>query len=510
MTQNLAQDFIDLSNRSFGANRTAELHFNHGVNGFSVRPLVIVLHKDFPIEIIEMPHAMPQAVKWFIALAAFGVALERYEGNGVDSVDSMEIASARIGFVSRHFIDCECLGSCVYQFGKLWGIGSFSRASFYTGNDMGFNATHQMCFYPLHFASHLAPLVVKPSVIGVSGKSRRINCKVGFYGSKRACTLLNKRLEQWCQFGILQVTECAGKRWRLGNQFLSPCFSEVGHEASAGHCAVGLERKPEYDISQWQARSSEFILWLLYSIAEVAEQDNKTFLLMCLRFVIDRPVLSISDPHCFSHDLRSVWPFLFPLDKLDCIDVLALLVSGFKMLAGAKRLAIFEIYNISAISRLRRHFPAQLVLFNRVAFGYCQPSFLPFIHFITPYCIYNTIPSMVLSIVLGLVLRKTFVNFWIKRIDNAVPSMVYCYQMDDVQPLLADLKAKGWTNHSIADEIAVTVNSVEKWQAGDRNISRSHLILLNQLTKKKPPKKRRYAKGSRRQRKTSDGTQNQR
>lgn len=117
---------------------------------------------------------------------------------------------------------------------------------------------------------------------------------------------------------------------------------------------------------------------------------------------------------------------------------------------------------------------------------------------------------MVLSIVLGLVLRKTFVNFWIKRIDNAVPSMVYCYQMDDVQPLLADLKAKGWTNHSIADEIAVTVNSVEKWQAGDRNISRSHLILLNQLTKKKPPKKRRYAKGSRRQRKTSDGTQNQR
>ena len=75
--------------------------------------------------------------------------------------------------------------------------------------------------------------------------------------------------------------------------------------------------------------------------------------------------------------------------------------------------------------------------------------------------------------------------------------MVICNQMDDVQTLLADLKAKGWTNAAIADEIGVTVNAVEKWQAGDRNISRSHLILLNQLIKKKPPKKRRYPKGSR-------------
>jgi transcriptional regulator with XRE-family HTH domain len=69
--------------------------------------------------------------------------------------------------------------------------------------------------------------------------------------------------------------------------------------------------------------------------------------------------------------------------------------------------------------------------------------------------------------------------------------------MDDVQTLLADLKAKGWTKASIADEIGVKVNAVEKWQSGDRNISQSRFILLNQLTKKKPPKKRRYARGSR-------------
>lgn len=66
--------------------------------------------------------------------------------------------------------------------------------------------------------------------------------------------------------------------------------------------------------------------------------------------------------------------------------------------------------------------------------------------------------------------------------------------MDDVQVLLTELKAQGWGNTSIARAIGLSVNAVEKWQAGDRNISRSHLILLNQLTKKKPPQKRRYTK----------------
>jgi hypothetical protein len=97
---------------------------------------------------------------------------------------------------------------------------------------------------------------------------------------------------------------------------------------------------------------------------------------------------------------------------------------------------------------------------------------------------------MVLSSILGLILLKIVDNLGLKPIDNAVPSMVYCLQMDDVQPLLADLKAKGWGNKSIADAIGVTVNSVEKWQAGDRNTSRSHLIQLSQLINKKPPKRR--------------------
>ena len=50
----------------------------------------------------------------------------------------------------------------------------------------------------------------------------------------------------------------------------------------------------------------------------------------------------------------------------------------------------------------------------------------------------------------------------------------------------------------------VKVNSVEKWQSGGRNMTVSHLKLLNQLIKKKPPMKRRYAPGSYRGRVTHE------
>jgi len=83
-------------------------------------------------------------------------------------------------------------------------------------------------------------------------------------------------------------------------------------------------------------------------------------------------------------------------------------------------------------------------------------------------------------------------------IDNKILSIVHYQPMTDAQALLVDLRTKGWTNAAIADEIGVTVNAVEKWQSGGRNITPSHLILLNQLTKRKriPPGKR-YQKGSR-------------
>ena len=59
------------------------------------------------------------------------------------------------------------------------------------------------------------------------------------------------------------------------------------------------------------------------------------------------------------------------------------------------------------------------------------------------------------------------------------------------------LRAKGWTWAAIADELEVTKNAVEKWNAGDRTPAnrKSTSEHLERLLKvKRVPKKRRYAK----------------
>jgi transcriptional regulator with XRE-family HTH domain len=71
-----------------------------------------------------------------------------------------------------------------------------------------------------------------------------------------------------------------------------------------------------------------------------------------------------------------------------------------------------------------------------------------------------------------------------------------------IQIKLAILQDKGWTLAALADELGQTVNTLEKWKAGQRNPAneKSVLTMLEQLEKRRRiPKKRRYAKGSRRQ-----------
>ncbi len=72
--------------------------------------------------------------------------------------------------------------------------------------------------------------------------------------------------------------------------------------------------------------------------------------------------------------------------------------------------------------------------------------------------------------------------------------------MNDIQSKINELQEKGWTLVALAEEIGVTANAIEKWKAGDRFPANSLAVLslLDQLTKKKRiPKKRRYAEGSR-------------
>jgi hypothetical protein len=68
--------------------------------------------------------------------------------------------------------------------------------------------------------------------------------------------------------------------------------------------------------------------------------------------------------------------------------------------------------------------------------------------------------------------------------------------MNEIQTKIAELQRKGWTLAAIADELAVTVNAVEKWKAGDREPrnAKAVIMLLDQLLERKRiPKQRRYA-----------------
>jgi transcriptional regulator with XRE-family HTH domain len=70
----------------------------------------------------------------------------------------------------------------------------------------------------------------------------------------------------------------------------------------------------------------------------------------------------------------------------------------------------------------------------------------------------------------------------------------------EIQSKIAELLGKGWTLAAIADELGVTSDTVELWNAGKRNPTNAKgvLLMLNKILKKKRiPKQKRYAKGSR-------------
>jgi len=72
--------------------------------------------------------------------------------------------------------------------------------------------------------------------------------------------------------------------------------------------------------------------------------------------------------------------------------------------------------------------------------------------------------------------------------------------MNEVQARIAQLQAKNWTLASIADELKAHRNTVGMWKAGTRYPRPDKPIIdaLNQLLKRnRIPKRKRYAKGSR-------------
>jgi len=69
-----------------------------------------------------------------------------------------------------------------------------------------------------------------------------------------------------------------------------------------------------------------------------------------------------------------------------------------------------------------------------------------------------------------------------------------------IQIKLAVLEKKGWTITALSEKLGQTVNTLEKWKKGQRNPANERAVMemLDRIEKlKRIPKKRRYAKGSR-------------
>ena len=386
MTKHLAQDLVDLSGRRLGPNCTAEFSLYHREGSLDIRPLVVMLQEGFPVEVVEVPHPVPQAVKLVMVVSHAGrVDLEGDKRRSALSLNSPQVAPVGVRLVSRDLVDVECLGCLVYQWYKLAIIGGLIGSSLDTGDDVSFDTADKMSLNPSLFAPFLAVLVVEPSGIDAGGKARRINGEIGLYRPQRAGTLLDKSLEQGCQFRFLKVACITGKGREFSNQFLCLCFPNGRHKASAGHSRVDLVSNAEYYISQWESRSAECLLRLRDTAAKVSEQCQKPFLLMHLSFVIGSPFLSAGNFDGLGVGGSAIGLGLPLNDELYCVNVLARLLPFLIIGAGAKRLAVVEVYDVSPVAGLGGDFPAQLVFLNLACVGYNQPSFLSCVHLNTPY-----------------------------------------------------------------------------------------------------------------------------
>src|SRR5688572_12798314 len=83
-------------------------------------------------------------------------------------------------------------------------------------------------------------------------------------------------------------------------------------------------------------------------------------------------------------------------------------------------------------------------------------------------------------------------DFW-KLTDNAIRSIFR--GMTEIQDLIAELRAKGWTVAAISDELGVDYYTVYKWQKGihaPSNTVAISRVLRQLLQQRRIPKRKRY------------------
>ncbi len=231
MTKDFTKNFINLSDRSLSPDRRAKLGFYHGEGCLHIRPLVVVSQECVLVEVVVVPHPIPQPVKLVVLVPhASGVRLEGNISNATLRLNRMEIPPIGVGFVGGDLVDAECLGSLVDQSGKLNRISRLIGRGFYAGNNMSLYTANKVRLDPSLFSAFFAVFVVKPAGVSGSGESRRINGEVSLYRSERACALLNERFEKRSN---REYGDAEGQIGKLKDKplksVMSPPFGDMNH-----------------------------------------------------------------------------------------------------------------------------------------------------------------------------------------------------------------------------------------------------------------------------------------
>ena len=378
MAQDLAQNLIHLSYGSLGANRATELHLNHRKDCFHVRPLMVMLQKGFPIEVVEVPHLVPETVE--LTPHASCPLFEGNVGCTAYAIYNSKVLLARVCFISRHFTDREISGGVFDQSFKLRSISRLSRSHFNAGDDLRFHAAYKVCFDPLVFLFDFPILLVIPTVICACGKARGINGEVSFHSSKREGTLLNHSLQNGGKQWVFKVSEYAVVMGGFRDIPFELAILQIASDTPARYSRVHLERCTENNIGERQSRSAECLYWLHDAFAKLVKKLCKPLRLMGLSFVVSRPILGACELDRFRVGHGAV-RFSLPLNRVfNGMYMLAVLLPFLEIWTGAKRLAVVKIHNISSIARLGGYFPAELVLLNLAQCRYSESSFLSCFH----------------------------------------------------------------------------------------------------------------------------------
>ena len=293
MAQNLTQDLIDLGNRRLGTDKAAELGLDHRKSSFHVAALVIMGKKGRAVEVVEVPHPLPEAIEFMGFPHTVRVRTERDVGSPAHCLYRPNASPGRVGLVSSDFVDRKRLGCFSYKPRKLFHICRLRRGSFNSSDDVRLDADHDMGLHPSLPLPLLSPFVVKPAVVDRCSKARGIRRKVHLNSPHGHSTLLNQGLEQRRQFGLLQVPECAGKGWLLVQKALRLSVPQRRYNPPTGHRRIRLERQSKHHIRQGQTGPSKGLRRLLDTVTEVTKQCHEVFKLVSLRGVVRCPILDM-------------------------------------------------------------------------------------------------------------------------------------------------------------------------------------------------------------------------